>query len=36
LFAILSDPWNNQINILDLSKGQYKVDENKNVIGAGN
>ena len=33
LFAIVSDPWDNQLNILDLSKGLYKVDENKNVIG---
>ena len=34
-FAILSDPWNNPINILDLSKGQYTIDENKNVTGVG-
>jgi len=33
LFAIMSDPWGNPLNILDLSKGLYKVDENKNVIG---
>ena len=35
LFAIVSDPWENQLNILDLSKGLYQVDENKNVIGVG-
>jgi lactoylglutathione lyase len=35
LFAIVSDPWDNPLNILDLSKGLYKVDKNKNVIGVG-
>ena len=33
LFAIVSDPWDNPLNILDLSRGLYKVDKNKNVIG---
>ena len=33
LFAIVSDPWDNKLTILDLSKGQYKVDKDKNVIG---
>jgi predicted enzyme related to lactoylglutathione lyase len=32
LFAIISDPWKNMINIIDLSKGLYKVDHYKNVI----
>jgi predicted enzyme related to lactoylglutathione lyase len=35
LFAIISDPWDNQINILDLSKGLYQVDKDQNVIGVG-
>ena len=35
LFAIISDPWDNQINILDLSKGLYQVDKDLNVIGVG-
>ena len=35
LFAIMKDPWNNKINILDLSKGTFKVDQNRNVIGLG-
>lgn len=35
LFAIISDPWDNQINILDLSKGLYQVDKEQNVIGVG-
>jgi predicted enzyme related to lactoylglutathione lyase len=30
--AVLCDPWNNQIVILDTSKGLLKVDENKTVI----
>ena len=34
-FAIVTDPWENQINILDLSKGLYEVDKDKNVIGVG-
>ena len=33
LFAIVSDPWGNKLNILDLSKGTYTVDSDKNVIG---
>jgi lactoylglutathione lyase len=35
LFAIVSDPWDNRLTILDLSKGQYQVDGDKNVIGVG-
>jgi lactoylglutathione lyase len=35
LFAIVSDPWDNKLNILDLSKGLYKVDKDKNVTGVG-
>jgi lactoylglutathione lyase len=35
LFAIVSDPWDNKLNILDLSKGLYTVDKDKNVIGVG-
>jgi lactoylglutathione lyase len=34
-FAIVSDPWDNRLTILDLSKGVYKVDADKNVIGVG-
>src|SRR5262245_26199439 len=33
LCAVLLDPWNNPIVILDTSKGLLKVDEHKNVIG---
>ena len=33
LFAIVSDPWGNKLNILDLSKGTFKVDSEKNVVG---
>ena len=32
LCAVLSDPWNNPIVILDTSKGLLKVDSNKKVI----
>ena len=35
LFAILSDPWENQVCILDLSKGTFQVDGDKNVVGVG-
>jgi lactoylglutathione lyase len=35
LFAIVSDPWGNQLTMLDLSKGVYQVDKDKNVIGVG-
>ena len=33
VFAIVSDPWGNSLNILDLSKGTFRVDSEKNVIG---
>ena len=33
LFAVVSDPWGNQLSILDLSKGEYKVDQDMNVLG---
>jgi predicted enzyme related to lactoylglutathione lyase len=33
MFAIVSDPWDNKLTMLDLSKGVYKVDKSKNVIG---
>jgi lactoylglutathione lyase len=32
LCAVLADPWNNPIVILDTSKGLLKVDEHKNVV----
>jgi predicted enzyme related to lactoylglutathione lyase len=35
LFAILSDPWDNHLCILDLSKGTFQVDEDKNVVEVG-
>ena len=31
--AVLLDPWDNPIIVLDTSKGLLRVDENKNVIG---
>jgi predicted enzyme related to lactoylglutathione lyase len=34
-YALVSDPWNNPLSILDLSKGVYQVDKDKNVIGVG-
>jgi lactoylglutathione lyase len=34
-FAIVSDPWENKLTMLDLSKGTYQVDDEKNVIGVG-
>jgi len=30
--AVLLDPWGNELTILDLSKGEFKMDQNKNVI----
>jgi lactoylglutathione lyase len=33
LCAVVSDPWNNEIVILDMSKGKVNVDMNRNVIG---
>lgn len=33
LCAVLADPWDNPIVILDNSKGYLKVDEQKRVIG---
>jgi predicted enzyme related to lactoylglutathione lyase len=35
LFAVVSDPWGNELAILDLSKGVYQVDQEKNVIKVG-
>ena len=32
LCAVVADPWNNVLVILDASKGPLKVDENKRVI----
>jgi lactoylglutathione lyase len=31
--AVIEDPWKNTYVILDMSKGQYKTDEQGNVIG---
>lgn len=31
--AVISDPWNNQYCILDMTKGKYEVDKNGNVTG---
>ena len=31
-FAVVTDPFGNALNILDLSKGTYQVDESMNVI----
>jgi predicted enzyme related to lactoylglutathione lyase len=33
LCAVLLDPWNNSIVVLDTSKGVLVVDENKNITG---
>jgi predicted enzyme related to lactoylglutathione lyase len=33
LCAVVADPWNNVLVLLDTSKGLLRVDENKNVIG---
>jgi predicted enzyme related to lactoylglutathione lyase len=35
LYAKVCDPSGNHLAILDLSKGLYKVDDDKNVIGVG-
>jgi lactoylglutathione lyase len=32
LCAVVADPWNNVLVLLDTSKGLLQVDENKNVI----
>jgi lactoylglutathione lyase len=32
LCAVVSDPWNNVLVILDASKGPLQVDENKHVV----
>jgi predicted enzyme related to lactoylglutathione lyase len=34
--AVVRDKWNNKYVILDMSKGKYITDENKNVIGLEN
>ncbi|HEX2906713.1 MAG TPA: VOC family protein [Phototrophicaceae bacterium] len=31
--AVVADPWGNRFVLLDLSKGLFKTDEQKNVIG---
>lgn len=31
--AVVADPFGNQLTILDFSKGFYKMDESKNVVG---
>jgi lactoylglutathione lyase len=33
LCAVVADPWNNVLVLLDTSKGLLRVDENKNVVG---
>ncbi len=33
LCAVIEDPWANRMVILDMSRGQLKVDEHMNVIG---
>jgi len=32
LYALVTDPWGNQIAMLDMSKGKLKVDRDKNVV----
>jgi predicted enzyme related to lactoylglutathione lyase len=32
LCAVVADPWNNVLVMLDASKGPLRVDENKRVI----
>jgi predicted enzyme related to lactoylglutathione lyase len=34
LYAVLHDPWNNPLVILDMSKGMMKTDSEGNVIGS--
>jgi lactoylglutathione lyase len=31
--AVIEDPWKNKMVILDLTKGTFITDENKNIIG---
>ena len=31
--AVVSDPWNNHLVILDSSKGQFQTDQDQNVTG---
>jgi predicted enzyme related to lactoylglutathione lyase len=33
--AVVADPWNNVLVILDASQGTLQVDENKRVIEGG-
>lgn len=33
LLAVVQDPFGNQLTLLDFSKGEYEIDESKNVIG---
>src|SRR5688572_24180739 len=33
LCAVVMDPWNNILTLLDTSKGLLRVDENKRVVG---
>jgi predicted enzyme related to lactoylglutathione lyase len=33
--AVVSDPWNNHLVILDASKGHYETDRDGNVLGVG-
>jgi predicted enzyme related to lactoylglutathione lyase len=35
LCAVVADPWDNVLVLLDTSKGLLQVDENKRVIGEG-
>ena len=35
LCAVLEDPWQNRLVILDASKGQLRTDASGNVIGGG-
>jgi hypothetical protein len=31
--AVVADPWNNVLVLLDTTKGLLQVDENKRVVG---
>ena len=33
--AVVSDPWNNHLVLLDASKGQLQTDRKRNVTGVG-
>lgn len=33
--AVVSDPWNNHLVLLDSSKGQFQTDHERNVTGVG-